>query len=80
MKTDNETNRPEKNQLDYTCGLSDEEITRRFKEAIRIDEEIRSILGLPQARYDDITKRAYLLYPDGRRQYIKDNTNKGLPC
>ena len=34
---------PEKNQLDYICGLSDEEITRRFREAIRIDEEIRTI-------------------------------------
>lgn len=77
----------DKNELDFTCGLSDDEITRRFKEAIRIDEEIRTIMGLPQARYDDKTKLAYLLYPDGRRTYIKDNTigevskaTKGLPC
>ena len=61
---------PEKNQLDYTCGLSDEEITRRFKEAIRIDEEIRAVQGIPQARYDDVTKRAYLEYADGRKEYV----------
>ena len=62
---------PEKNQLDYTCGLSDEEITRRFNEAIRIDEEIRAIQGLPQARYDDELKKAYLAYPDGKREYVQ---------
>lgn len=61
---------PEKNQLDYTCGLSDEEITRRFKEAIRIDEEIRSVQGIPQARYDEETKQAYLEYADGRKEYV----------
>lgn len=61
---------PEKNQLDYTCGLSDEEITRRFKEAIRIDEEMRAIQGIPQARYDEETKRAYLEYADGRKEYV----------
>ena len=61
---------PDKNQLDYTCGISDEEITRRFKEAIRIDEEMRAIQGLPQARYDDITNRAYLEYADGTKEYV----------
>ena len=60
----------EKNQLDYTCGLSDDEITRRFIEAIRIDEEIRKVQGIPQARYDEETKRAYLEYPDGRKEYV----------
>ena len=61
---------PEKNQLDYTCGLSDEEITRRFKEAIRLDEESRTVQGLPQARYDGQNKKAYLEYPDGKRVYV----------
>ena len=61
---------PETNQLDYTCGLSDDEILRRFKEAIRIDEEERKILGIPQARYDGKSRRAYLEYPDGRREYV----------
>ena len=60
----------EKNELDYTCGLSDDELTERFIASIRIDEEIRKIKGLPSARYDDETKRAYLEYPDGRIEYV----------
>ena len=58
------------NELDSTCGISDEELTRRFKESIRIDDEIRKIKGLPVARYDDEKKQAYLEYPDGRREYV----------
>ncbi len=58
------------NELDSTCGISDEELTIRFKESIRIDNEIRKIKGLPIAGYDDDTKRAYLEYPDGRREYV----------
>ena len=58
------------NELDSTCGISDEELTYRFEEAIRIDNEIRRIKGLPVAKYDDETQRAYLEYPDGRREYV----------
>ena len=58
------------NELDHTCGISDEELTKRFKESIRIDEEVRRIKGLPVARYDDETKKAYIEYPDGRREYV----------
>ena len=59
----------EKNELDYTCGLSDEELTRRFKESIRIDNEIRKVKGLPIAGYDDEKNKPYMEYPDGRRVY-----------
>ena len=62
-------NMSEKNELDYTCGISDDELTERFKESIRIDNEIRRIKGLPIAGYDDETDRAYMEFPDGRRQY-----------
>lgn len=58
------------NELDSTCGISDEELTLRFKESIRIDNEVRKIKGLPFAGYDDETKKAYLEYPDGRREYV----------
>ena len=58
------------NELDSTCGISDEELTERFKESIRIDNEIRRIKGAPIAKYDKATKRAYLEYPDGRREYV----------
>ena len=58
------------NELDSTCGISDEELTRLFKESIRLDDEERRIKGLPVARYDDETQKAYLEYPDGRREYV----------
>ncbi len=57
------------NELDSTCGVSDEELDRRFKEAIRLEIEIKKIQGLPVAKYDIETKRAYLEYPDGRKEY-----------
>ena len=60
----------EKNELDYTCGISDDELTERFKESIRIDEEIRRIKGLPTSGYDKDKGKAYIIYPDGRREYI----------
>lgn len=53
------------NELDHTCGISDEELTKRFKESIRIDEEVRRIKGLPIARYDDETKRHTLNFRTG---------------
>ena len=65
----------ETNELDSTCGISDEELTKRFIESIRIDDEIRKIKGLPVARYDVESKRAYLEYPDGRREYVSDTSN-----
>lgn len=62
----------EGNELDSTCGISDEELTERFKESIRIDQEICKVKGLPIAGYDDENKCAYLEYPDGRRVYVKE--------
>ena len=61
----------EKNELDYTCGISDDELTERFKESIRIDNEIRRIKGLPIAGFDSESGRAYMEYPDGRRKYAE---------
>lgn len=62
----------EGNELDSTCGISDEELTERFKAAVRIDMEICKIKGLPIAYYDDKNKRAYLEYPDGKRVYVEE--------
>ena len=61
----------EKNELDYSYGLSDDELTERFRESIRIDNEIRRIKGLPIAGYDRSLKKPYIQYPDGRRQYVE---------
>ena len=62
----------EGNELDSTCGISDEELTERFKAAVNIDLEICRIKGLPIACYDSENEQAYLKYPDGRREYVED--------
>ena len=59
----------ELNELDSTCGISDEELTLRFKEAVRIENEIKKIKGIPIAGYDEEKRTAHLEYPDGRRKY-----------
>ena len=59
------------NELDSMCGISDEELLERFKEAIRLDNEERRIKGEPIAKYDDEKRMAYLEYPDGRRWYAE---------
>jgi hypothetical protein len=56
-------------ELDSTCGIPDEELTERFKAAIRIDNEIKKVKGAPIAGYDTEKKLAYIEYPDGRREY-----------
>lgn len=61
----------ETNDLDTTYGLTDDELTKRFKESIRIDNEIRRIKGVPTAKYDAEKRRVYLEYPDGRREYVE---------
>ncbi len=53
--------------------LCDDELTRRFKEAIRIDDEFRRIKGLPVARYDMERRQSYLEYLDGKREYREKN-------
>ena len=59
------------NELDSTCGISDEELTKLFKESIRLDNEKRNILGLPTSGFDATTRQAYLKYPDGTREYVE---------
>lgn len=60
------------NELDSTCGLSDEELTRRFMESVRIENEIKIIKGLPVSKYDYERKAPYIEYPDGRREYAEE--------
>ena len=60
------------NELDSMCGISDDELTELFKEAVRIDNEIKKVKGIPIAGYDKEKKLAYLEYPDGRRKYAEE--------
>ena len=59
------------NELDSMCGISDDELSRRFVEAVRIENEIKKIKGVPIAGYDQTRKLPYLEYADGRREYGK---------
>lgn len=65
----------ETNELDSMCGVSDDELDKRFIEAVRIDNEIKKIKGTPIAKYDYEKKAPYLEYPDGRREYAKEAWN-----
>lgn len=51
------------------ADITDDEILRRFKEAIRIDNMIKKIKGTPICKYDYEKRAPYLEYPDGRREY-----------
>ncbi len=62
----------EYNDLDTIFGISDEELTKRFEAAINSDKEICKSKGLPIAGYDNENKCAYLEYPDGKKEYVKD--------
>ena len=53
------------NELDSVCGVSDDELTKRFIEAVRIENEIKKAMGTPIACYDSENNTAYLLYSDG---------------
>jgi len=63
----------ELNELDSTCGVSDDELTRRFIEAVRIENEIKKAKEIPISCYDSATNSAYLLYSDGTRKYVQAN-------
>ena len=61
----------ELNELDSTCGIPDEELTKRFIEAVRIENEIKKAMGTPISCYDPKTNSAYLLYSDGTKKYTR---------
>jgi DNA-damage-inducible protein J len=52
------------------AGFSAEEITKAFKDAVSEELKRSKELGLPIARYDTVTNRAYIEYADGTREYV----------
>ena len=63
----------EENELDSTCGVSDKEMTYRFQQGVKIENEIKQLKGIPIAGYDTDKKQAFLEYPDGHREYAPVN-------
>ncbi|MGL4483462.1 MAG: type II toxin-antitoxin system RelB/DinJ family antitoxin [Anaerovoracaceae bacterium] len=52
-----------------TCGLTDDELTQRFIDAVKIENEIKRAKGVAVAKFDTKAKKVYLEYPDGRKEY-----------
>lgn len=52
------------------AGYSAEDITDLFKASVEKEISRKKQVGLPVSGYDSDNKRAYLEYPDGRREYV----------
>ena len=49
--------------------MPDDELTPLLRIGIRLSIEEAKAKGVPIARYDKLLRKAYLEYPDGRREY-----------
>lgn len=49
---------------------SERAIQNQFMKSMRRDNKLRKRLNAPIAKYDALSKKAYLEYPDGRIVYI----------
>ncbi len=56
--------------LDQTFGVADDELSKRFNEVLELENKLKGIKGVPVAKFDKELKKAYLEYPDGRREYV----------
>jgi len=55
----------------FIADYSEDEITKAFQDAVQREIMMKKQKGIPIARYDGETKKAYLEYPDGMREYAK---------
>ncbi len=51
--------------------INEDELEEIFSEAAKLLIKKKKLKGVPVARYDLETKRAYLEYPDGRKVYAE---------
>ena len=56
--------------LDRTLGMTDEEMTLRFRKAVDLEKQLKIARGEPIARFDKATGKVFLEYPDWRREYV----------
>ena len=56
-------------EYDEEFNMTEDEVMFRFNEAVRIAKEISHIKKLPTCEYDAEKRMAYVLYPDGRKEY-----------
>lgn len=67
--------REESNDYDLTFGLTDDELTERFVQAVRLAIKRDKIMGIPVTRVDADGK-IYIEYPDGRIEYLPSSNEK----
>lgn len=59
------------NEFDSMFGITENEFTKCFQEAVKKSKEIKRKKGIPIAKYDAEKKAAYLQYANGKKEYIK---------
>ena len=59
----------EENDLDITCGMTDDEMKKILIEEKRMENKIKHIKVVPIERYKKKKKKPYFEYPDGRKEY-----------
>jgi addiction module RelB/DinJ family antitoxin len=55
----------------FVTGYSEDDITNAFQTTVQREIARKKQNGVPVAMYDNETKRAFLEYPDGTREYVK---------
>ena len=58
--------------IPFVLELSGDPIERRMREAVSANVSAAESSGSPVALYDDLQKRPFLIYPDGRKVYDID--------
>jgi len=56
----------------FGTGLTTPDITRAFEAAVKNEVAEHQQKGSPVARYDTVSKRAYLELPNGTREYVNE--------
>lgn len=67
-----------KDKFDYGIELSKEETERLFSEAVRMEKKKSRNNGKTTCEYDKERGRAYLLHPDGSREYYEEHDVKPI--
>ncbi len=57
-------------EINNTLTPEDIDMDNRAKEAVRVAIERTTFLKKPVGKYDPVTKRAYLEYPNGEKKYV----------
>ena len=56
--------------IPFALELGSAPLERRMQEAVQAKINSANEAGLPVALYDEVQKRPFLEYPDGRREYV----------